>query len=165
MQLAIARVAATGAVASETSVRASLETAHQSAEDRAIFAETATVAAVTERGSLASRLALAEVEIEKLRVAVASAEEAAKRARTAAATTETTTREASQTVAREKAALEAKVLELESDLRAASTDLATTSRQVSQAMNQLQVVTEEASRLQSSNAKLSQDLESKSEVF
>jgi uncharacterized protein YoxC len=59
--------------------------------------------------------------------------------------------------------LEAKVLELESDLRTATTDLATMSRQFSQAMNQLQVVTEEASRLQNSNAKLSQDLEGKSD--
>jgi uncharacterized protein YoxC len=54
------------------------------------------------------------------------------------------------------------VLELESDLRTATTNLATTSRQFSHATNQLQVVTEEASRLQSSNAKLSQDLEGKS---
>jgi hypothetical protein len=41
--------------------------------------------------------------------------------------------------------------------------LATTSRQFSQATNHLQVVTKEASRLQSSNAKLSQDLEGKSD--
>jgi hypothetical protein len=47
------------------------------------------------------------------------------------------------------------VSELESDLRTATTDLATTSRQFSQATNQLQVVTQEASRFQSSNAKLS----------
>jgi hypothetical protein len=40
-------------------------------------------------------------------------------------------------------------------------DLATTSRQLSQAANRLQVVTEETSRLQSSNTKLSQDLEGK----
>jgi hypothetical protein len=40
-----------------------------------------------------------------------------------------------------------------------TTDLATTSLQFSQATNQLQVVTEEVSRLQRSNAKLSQDLE------
>jgi uncharacterized protein YoxC len=44
------------------------------------------------------------------------------------------------------------VLELESDLRTATTDLAT---------NQLQVVTEEALRLQNSTAKLSQDLQGK----
>jgi hypothetical protein len=90
---------------------------------------------VTERDSLALRLALAEAEIEKLRVAATSAEEAAERAKTAAATTETTAREVSQTAAREKVALEAKVLELESDLRTATPDLATTSRQFSQATN------------------------------
>jgi chromosome segregation ATPase len=112
---------------------------------------------------LASRLALAEVKIEKLRASVASAEEAAERAKTAAATMETTAREASHTAAREKAALGVKVLELESDLRTATTDLATTSRQFSQATNQLQVVTEEASRLQNSNTKLPQDLEGKSD--
>jgi hypothetical protein len=60
-------------------------------------------------------------------------------------------------------ALDEKVLELQSDLRTTTTDLATTSHQFSQATNQLQVVTEEASRLQSSNAKLSQDLEGKSD--
>jgi uncharacterized protein YoxC len=54
-------------------------------------------------------------------------------------------------------------LELESDLRTATTDLATTSCQFSQATNQLQVVTEEASRLHNSNAKLLQDLEGKSD--
>jgi DNA repair exonuclease SbcCD ATPase subunit len=141
----------------------SLEAARQSAEDRAISAETAAAAAVTERDSLAMRLALAEAEIEKLRVATASTEEATERAKTAATTAETTFREASQTAACEKAALEAKVLELQSYLRTTTTDLATTSRQFSQATNQLQVVTEEAARLQSSNAKLSQDLEGKSD--
>jgi hypothetical protein len=74
---------------------------------------------------------------------------------------ETTAREASRTTAREKATLEAKMLELERDLRMTTTDLGTTSRQFSQATNQLQVVTEEALRLQNSNAKLSQDLEGK----
>jgi hypothetical protein len=78
-----------------------------------------------------SRLALAEAEIEKLRVAVASAEEAAERDKTTAATAETTAREASQIATREKATLKAKVLELESDLRTATTDLATMSRQFS----------------------------------
>jgi chromosome segregation ATPase len=163
MQLVVARVAAVGAVASETSPRAFLKAAHQSAEDRAITVKTAASAAVTERDSLASRLALSEAEIEKLRVAAASAEEVAERAKTAAATTESAAREASQTVAREKATLEAKVSELQNDLRTAMTDLATTSRQFSQATNQLQVVTEEASRPQRSNTKLSQDLEGKSD--
>jgi hypothetical protein len=130
MQLVVARVATAGAVASDTSTRASLEAARHSAEDRAISAETAAAVATTERDSLASRLALAEVEIEKL-LATAFAKEAAERAKTAAATTKTTTREASRASAREKAALEAKVLELESDLRMATTDLATTSHQFS----------------------------------
>jgi hypothetical protein len=66
MQLVIAWVAAAGVVVSETSALASLEAARQSAEDRAISAETAAATAVTERDSLASRLALAEAEIEKL---------------------------------------------------------------------------------------------------
>jgi hypothetical protein len=128
MQLVVDRVAAAGAVVSETSARAFLEATRQSAEDRAISAETAATAAVTERDSLASRLALAEAEIEKLRVAAASAEEVAERAKTVAATAESAAREASQTAAREKAALEAKVSELESDLRMTTMDLATTSR-------------------------------------
>jgi hypothetical protein len=51
--------------------------------------------------------------------------------------------------------------ELESDLNTAVTDLVTTSRQFSQVTNQLQVVTEEVSRLRDSNAKLSQDLDGK----
>jgi hypothetical protein len=55
------------------------------------------------------------------------------------------------------------VLELESDLRTATTDLATTSRQFSQVTNQLQVATEEASLLRDSNVKLSQHLEGKSD--
>jgi chromosome segregation ATPase len=137
MQLVVARVAAAGAVASETSARASLKAAHQSTEDRAISAETAVAAAATERDSLASRFALAEAEIEKLRAAAVSAKEAAERAKTAAATAETTAREAAQAAAREKAALEAKVLELESDLSLAMTELATTGRQLSQVTNQL----------------------------
>jgi hypothetical protein len=53
-------------VARKTSARASLEVALQSAEDCVISAETAAAAAVTERDSLASRLTLAEAEIEKL---------------------------------------------------------------------------------------------------
>jgi hypothetical protein len=95
MQLVVARVATAGAVASETFVRASLDAARQSAEDQAISAETTAAIAVIERDSLASRLALAEVEIKKLRVAAASAEEAAERAKTVVATAETTAREAS----------------------------------------------------------------------
>jgi chromosome segregation ATPase len=150
-------------VASETSTRASLEAARQSARDLAISTETAAAATATEWDSLASRLALAEAEIEKLRAAAASTEEVAERAKTAVATAEATAREATQTAAREKATLEAKVSELESDLRMATTDLATTSLQFSQVTNQLQVATEDASRLRDSNAKLSQDLEGKSD--
>jgi hypothetical protein len=104
-------------MASETSVRVSLEAARQSAEDRAISTETAAVAAaVTVRDSLASRLALAEAEIEKLRVATASAEEVAEKAKTAAATAESAARETSQTAAHEKASLEAKVSEMDEQL-------------------------------------------------
>jgi chromosome segregation ATPase len=117
MQLVVARVVAAGAVASETFTRAPLEAARQSARDLAISTETAAAAAATEWDSLASRLALAEAEIEKLRAAAASTEEVAERAKTAAATAEATAREAAQTAAREKATLEAKVSELESDLR------------------------------------------------
>jgi chromosome segregation ATPase len=111
--------------------------------------------AAIERDSLASRLALTEAVIEKLRAAAASAEEAAERAKTVAAIAETTAREVAQAAAREKATLGAKVLELESDLSSTMTDLATTGRQLSQVTNQLQVAPEEASRLQDSNAKLS----------
>jgi hypothetical protein len=75
-------------VASEASTRASLEAARQSAEDQAISTETAARAAVTKRDSLASRLALTEAETKKLRVAAASAEEVAERAKTAAAAAE-----------------------------------------------------------------------------
>jgi Tfp pilus assembly protein FimV len=80
---------------------------------------------------LALRLALTEVEIEKLRAATASAEEAAERAKTVVAATETATRDAAQATAREKAVLEARVSELERDLRTATMDLATTSHQFS----------------------------------
>jgi hypothetical protein len=86
MQLVMARVAAAGAMASETPARASLQAARQSAKDRAISAETVAAAAATEWDSLVSRLALAEAEIEKLRAAAVSSEEAAERAKTVAAT-------------------------------------------------------------------------------
>jgi hypothetical protein len=86
---------------------------------------------------LAPRLALAEAEIEKLRAATASAEEAAARAKTTVAMTETAARDAAQAAAREKAALEARVSEVERDLGTATSDLATTSRQFSQVTNQL----------------------------
>jgi hypothetical protein len=53
MQLVVARVRTAGAVVSATSARVSLEAARQSAEDRAIFAETVAAEAATERNSLA----------------------------------------------------------------------------------------------------------------
>jgi hypothetical protein len=135
MQLVVARVAAAGAVVSETSARASLEAARQSAEDQAVPAEAVAATAATEWDSLASKLALSEAEIERLRAATALAEEAAERAKTVAATAETTARDAAQAAVHEKAALEAKVSELESDSRMATTDLVTTSCQFSKVTN------------------------------
>jgi hypothetical protein len=161
MHLVVAWVVAAGAMASKTSAWASLEAACQSTEGRAISVETTAIATATEWDSLASRLVLAEAEIEKLRAVAVSAEQATERAKTAASTAESTAREASQGAAREKAALKEKVLELESDLWTATADLAMTSHQFSSVTNQLQVATEEASRLQDSNAKLLQDLEGK----
>jgi hypothetical protein len=74
---------------------------------------------------LASRLALAEAEVKKLRAAAASAEDAAERARTAAATTKFAARDAAQAATREKATLEVRVSKLERVLGTATTDLAT----------------------------------------
>jgi chromosome segregation ATPase len=162
MHLVVARVAAAAAVASKTSMQTSLEVATQSAEDRATAAQIVAAAAATELDSLASRLALAEAEVEKLCAATASAEEAAERARTAADATDTAARDAAQAVAHEKATLEARVSELERDLVIATTDLATAGRQYSQVINQLQGVSKEATRLCESNAKLSEDLEGES---
>jgi uncharacterized protein YoxC len=56
-----------------------------------------------------------------------------------------------------------KVLELERDLGTATADLVTAGRQFSQVTNQLQVATEEAAQLHDNNAKLSQDLDGKSD--
>jgi chromosome segregation ATPase len=162
MHLVVARVAAAAAVASKTSMQTSLEVATQSAEDRATAAQIVAAAAATELDSLASRLSLAEAEVEKLCAATASAEEAAERARTAADATDTAARDAAQAVAHEKATLEARVSELERDLVIATTDLATAGRQYSQVINQLQGVSKEATRLCESNAKLSEDLEGES---
>jgi chromosome segregation ATPase len=131
MQLVVARVATADAVASEASARSSLEATRQLAEDRATTAETATAAAATERDLLASRLALVEAEVEKLREATTSAEEAVERAKTTATATEAAIRDVAQAAAREKATLEARVLELEHDLSTATMDLATTSHQFS----------------------------------
>jgi chromosome segregation ATPase len=130
-------------------------------EDRAATAEPAAATVATERDSLASRLALAEAEVVKLRATAVSAEEAAERSKTAAAATETATRDAAEDAAREKAVLEERVSELERDLGTAMTNLAKTGRQFSQVTNQLQVATEEAARLRDANAKLSQDLDGK----
>jgi chromosome segregation ATPase len=79
------------------------------------------------------------------------------------AATETAARDAAHAVAREKATLEERVSELERDLGTATTDLETTSRQFSQVTNQLLVVTEEVAQLRDTNAKLSQDLDGKSD--
>jgi chromosome segregation ATPase len=160
MQLVVARVAATAAVLSKPSARVSLEAAHKSVEDHATTSETAAATAATEQDSLASRLALAEVEVEKLCPAAASAEETTERAKTTTTATESPAWDAAQAAACEKAALEAKVSELERDLGTATTDLVTAGRQFSQVTNQLQVVTGEAARLRDVNAKLSQDLDS-----
>jgi predicted nucleic acid-binding Zn-ribbon protein len=54
------------------------------------------------------------------------------------------------------------VSKLERDLGTATTDLATTGRRFSQVTNQLQVLSEEATRLRESIAKLSEDLEGES---
>jgi hypothetical protein len=120
-------VVAAATLASEVSMRMSLEAAQQSAEDRATATQTAAAAVATERDSLASRLALTEAEFEKLRAAAASAEDA-ERARTSASATEVAARDAAQADACEKTTLEAKVSELERDLVMATTDLATAGR-------------------------------------
>jgi hypothetical protein len=83
---------------------------------------------MVEQDSLASRLALAEAEVEKLRAAAMSAEQAAERARTAAAATETAARDVAHAAAHEKETLEARVSKLECDLGTATVDLATTDR-------------------------------------
>jgi predicted nucleic acid-binding Zn-ribbon protein len=93
---------------------------------------------------------------------MAFAEEATERARTTTVATETTARDTTQAAGFEKATLEARVSELEGDLGTATTDLATAGRQFSQVTNQLQVVSEEATRLRESNAKLSEDREGES---
>jgi hypothetical protein len=54
--------------------------------------------------------------------------------------------------------LDVGVSELERDLGTATADLETVGRQFSQVSNQLQVVSEEATRLRESNAKLMEDL-------
>jgi hypothetical protein len=90
---------------------------------------------------------------------VASTKQAAERARTAAATTETAARDTTQAAAREKVSLEARVSELERDLGTTTADLTTAGCQFFQVSNQLQEISEAATRLRESNAKLSEDLE------
>jgi chromosome segregation ATPase len=162
MQLVVAQVAADAVVASEASTRTTLEAAKQSAEDCATTAQSAAATAVIERDALASRLALADAEAEKLRVAAASADEAAERAKTTDAATEAAAWDAAQAAACEKATLETKVVDLERDLGTATVDLATVDRQFSRVTNQLQEVSEEATRLRKSNAKLLEALEGES---
>jgi hypothetical protein len=114
MQLVVARVAAAAAVASEESVWTSLEAVRQSVEDRTTTAEATAVGACQGRGRKPP-----------------PAEEAAERAKTAATATETAARDAVQAAAREKAALEMRVSELERDLGTATTDLPMTGHQFS----------------------------------
>jgi hypothetical protein len=73
----VARVAAATVVVSEATTRTTLEAAKLSTEDRAMAAQSAATTATTEQDALATRLAQAEAEIEKLQAAVTSANEAA----------------------------------------------------------------------------------------
>jgi predicted nucleic acid-binding Zn-ribbon protein len=155
-------VVAAATVANEATTRTTLEASKLSAEDRATAAESVAATAMTDRDALAVRLALAEVEIEKLRAPAVSANEAAERATTTVAAAKATAQDAAQTAAWAKAALETKVVDLEHGLATAGVDLAMANRQFSQVANQLQVVSEEATRLRESNAKLSKDLEGES---
>jgi hypothetical protein len=70
-------VAAATVVVSEATTRTTLEATKLSTKDRATTAQSAAATATTERDALATRLAQAEVEIEKLQAAVTSANEAA----------------------------------------------------------------------------------------
>jgi hypothetical protein len=82
MQLAVARLAASGVVANKASSRAALEAVMKSVENRAM-----TVAA-TERESLEAKLAQAEGVAVKLRAAMTIANEADEKDTTAASTIE-----------------------------------------------------------------------------
>jgi hypothetical protein len=70
-------VAAATVVVSEATTRTTLEATKLSTKDRATTAQSAAATATTERDALATRLAQAEAEIEKLQAAVTSANEAA----------------------------------------------------------------------------------------
>jgi chromosome segregation ATPase len=113
---------------------------------------------MTDRDALATRSAYAEAEIERLQTAVMTASEATEKVTTVVAA-EATAWDAAQTTAQEKAALEAKVADLERDLATTGMDLATANCQFSKVTNQLQMVSEEATRLREDNSKLSQDLD------
>jgi chromosome segregation ATPase len=159
MQLVEAQVVVVVVVASEATTRASLEAAKQSTEDCALLAQSDAFTAATEHDALATRLALVEAEIEKLRAATASANEAAERATTTAVTAEATARDTAQAAAEEKVTLGTKVADLEQDLATTGVDLTKADCQFSEVANQLQVASEEVTRLWESNAKLSEDLE------
>jgi chromosome segregation ATPase len=146
-------------VASEASMRTTLEATKQSAKDRTTAAQATAATATTERDSLATRLALAEVEIERLWTTAVTATDTTEKAIATATTAEAAARDATQTAAQEKTVLEAKVAKLERDLAIAGPDLTTTNRQFSEATNWLQVVSEEVTRLREDNSKLSQDLD------
>jgi uncharacterized protein (DUF3084 family) len=104
-------------------------------------------------------LAQAEAEIERLRTAATTTNEAAEKATTATGTTEAAARDTAQIAAQEKAALETKVADLEQDLVAFRADLSTANRQFNEVTNRLQEVSEE------NNSKLSQDLDGESQCF
>jgi hypothetical protein len=72
MQLAVAQVATTAAVASEASMWTTLEAAKQSTEDRATTTLSTAATATGERDALVARLALAKAEVEKLLAAATS---------------------------------------------------------------------------------------------
>jgi predicted transglutaminase-like cysteine proteinase len=137
MQLVVAQVAATAAVASEVLTQTTLEAAKQSAGDHATAAQSAAATTATERDALAARLALAEAEVEKLHAVALSANEAVERAKTADAAAEASARDTTQTATGEKVALETRVADLECDLPTARVDLATAGRQFTQTTNQL----------------------------
>jgi chromosome segregation ATPase len=116
MQLVVARLATAGAVANEASSRATLEATVKSAEDRTTAAKVMATSAATERESLETRLAQAEVKIDELSAAAMTANEAAEKAIAITAAAEVTT----QTTAQEKTMLESKVAGLEQDLATAA---------------------------------------------
>jgi 2-oxoglutarate dehydrogenase complex dehydrogenase (E1) component-like enzyme len=109
MQSVVTRVAAAALVASKAVTRTTLEAAKQFAKDCATAAQSTAVTTTTEQDVLATRLAQAEAEIERLQAAAMSANETTEKATTAITATEAAASDATQDAAREKAALEAKV--------------------------------------------------------